>query len=186
MNYYLESERIGLRPLEKDDLPALLKLMTNRKLGELTGEIFPLTEKELYEFYERCQKTDNRVWFLIIDKESQNIIGETGLLRISYPWRTSDFSLIIFDQNYWGNGYGKEASQLMLDYAFHSLNLNRLGIGVVGFNERALKFWKSIGFVEEGIQREGYFCRGEFSDFIMMSLLYKDYKNAQKEFINDK
>lgn len=149
--------------------------MSNRELGELTGEVYPMTEEELYGFYERCQKTDNRIWFLIIDKATGKIIGETGLLRIFMPWRTSDFSMVIWDKAFWGAGYGKEAAKLMMDYAFNALNLNRLAIGVVGFNNRGLRFWNSIGFKEEGRQIEGYFCRGEYSDFIMMSLLKRDY-----------
>jgi len=84
--------------------------------------------------------------------------------------------LVIWDRNYWDRGYGKETTELMFNYAFNSLNLNRLAIGVVGFNKRALKFWESVGFKVEGRQIDGYFCNGEYSDFIMMSLLHKDYK----------
>jgi RimJ/RimL family protein N-acetyltransferase len=39
-----------------------------------------------------------------------------------------------------------------------------------------LKFWESIGFKKEGIQREGYFHNGKYSDFIMMSLLEDEYR----------
>lgn len=66
---------------------------------------------------------------------------------------------------------GKEVANLMFDYAFNTLNLNRLAIGVVGFNQNALKFWSSLGFQEEGKQIDGYFCRGQYSDFIMMAKL---------------
>ncbi len=174
MSYYLESPRIGLRTIRKSDLPEMMGLMTNHDIATLTGEVHPMTETSFDEFYERCQKTEDRIWFLIIDKATNKIIGETGLLRLYMPWRTSDFSLVIWDSNYWASGYGQEVASLMLDYSFNYLNLNRLAIGVVGFNERGLKFWKRIGFKEEGRQREGYFCKGEYSDFIMMSLLARE------------
>lgn len=176
MGAFLQSERIELRTIQKSDLPVLATLMNDREIGLLSGEVHPMTEKEQEDFYERCQKTDDRIWFLIVDKATNKIIGETGFLRIFMPWRISDYSLVIWDRDYWGAGYGKETASLMLDYGFNYLNFNRLAIGVVGFNERGLKFWNSIGFKEEGKQIDGYFCQGVYSDFIMMYLLQKDYQ----------
>ena len=175
MNAFLQSERIALRPIQRADIPALMALMSDREIGLLSGEVHPLTEKGFEDFYERCQKTEDRIWFLIVDKQTDKIIGETGFLRIFMPWRTSDFSLVIWDRAYWDAGYGQETAKLMLDYGFKHLNFNRLAIGVVGFNERGLKFWNRIGFKEEGRQIEGYFCNGVYSDFVMMYLLQKDY-----------
>lgn len=37
------------------------------------------------------------------------------------PWRTSDFSLVIWDRAYWGTGYGQETAKLMLDYGLWGL-----------------------------------------------------------------
>jgi len=177
---FLSSKRIELRTVKREDLKTLSILMEKRDITKLTGEVHPRTEKDWEDFYDRTQSMDDRIWFLIIDKKSGQIIGETGLLRIFMPWRTSDYSLVIWDKEYWGKGYGKETSQLMLDYAFNDLNLNRLAIGVVGFNHNGLKFWKSIGFIEEGKQIDGYFCNGVYSDFIMMYLLEKDFRNSKQ------
>jgi len=176
LSAFLEGKRIILRPVEKNDLKELCILMSNREIGELTGEVYPMTEKEMDDFYEKCQKTENRIWFLIIDKKTNKIIGETGFLRVFMPWRTSDYSLVIWDKEYWGKGYGKETAELMLNYGFGSLNFHRLAIGVVGFNENGLKFWKSIGFKEEGRQKDGYFCKGNYHDFVMMYYLESDYR----------
>jgi RimJ/RimL family protein N-acetyltransferase len=180
MGAFLKGNRIVLRTLRREDLKELASLMADREIGELTGEVYPLTEKEMDGFYEKCQKTDDRIWFLIIDAETDKIIGETGFLRIFTPWRTADYSLMIYDRAYWNKGFGKEAAALMLDYGFNALNFHRLAIGVVGFNGPALKFWKSIGFNEEGRQKDGYFCRGKYHDFIMMSLLESDYRKNIK------
>ena len=153
-------------------------LVQDREIDKLTGYVYPKTEKSWEDYYERNQNLDDRVWLLIVDKETGKIIGETGFIRIFMPWRIADFSLVIWDRSFWGKGYGKETSQLMFDYGFNHLNLNRLAIGVVGFNENGLRFWKSIGFVEEGKQNDGNFCNGRYSDFIMMYLLEKDYRKS--------
>jgi len=180
MAKYIEGKRIYLRTLKKSDLEELDLLMDDWKIMALTGSIYPNTEKELDESIERCQNTESRIWFGIIDKESNRIIGETGFLRMFTPWRTSDFTLEIWNNEYWGKGIGKEVAELMFEYGFNYLNFHRLSIGVVEKNERAIKFWKNVGFAEEGRQREGFFSDGKYSDFIMMSLLEDDYRSKKK------
>lgn len=180
MSSFMESKRIKLRPVQKGDLAELAELLSDREIGVLSGEVYPITEKGMEGLYERYQDTDNRIWFVIVDKQSNKIIGETGFLRIFTAWRTSDYSLMIWDRAYWGRGYGKEVSELMLEYGFNSLNFHRVAIGVVGFNERGLRFWKSIGFREEGIQKDGYFSGGKYSDFIMMYILEEEYRKRKR------
>jgi diamine N-acetyltransferase len=180
MPKYLEGERVFLRTINRSDLTELNELMDDRATLVLTGSVFPNTEKELEEFYERCQTTDTRVWFVIVDKEKNRIIGETGFLRIFMPWRTTDFTLEIWDKKYWGRGYGKEIAALMFEYGFDYLNFHRMAIGVVEKNARAMKFWKSLGFKEEGRQIDGFFSEGEYSDFVMMYLLETDYREKKR------
>src|SRR5659263_561824 len=176
MNKFLEGNRIYLRPVEKEDLRIFPEWINDKEIQSLTGEVYPMTEKGFEEFYEGTQKTEDRIWFVIVDKEKNIVIGETGFLRIFNPWRTADLSIIIGKKEYWGKGIGKEVANLMLEYGFNNLNFHRLVIGVVGFNEIGLKFLESIGFIKEGTQREGYFHNGKYSDFIMMSLLEDEYR----------
>lgn len=176
MNSFLEGPKVNLRPIKKSDLAYLETLFSEREIADLIGEVYPMTEKGMEDFYNKCQDEKDRIWFVIEDKESGRIIGETGFLRIFMPWRRADFSLIIWDKNYHGKGYGEETAHLMFEYGFNSLNLHRLAIGVVDINEVALKFWKKIGFAEEGREIEGYFHEGTYSDFVMMSLLEGDYR----------
>jgi len=95
-------------------------------------------------------------------------------------WRTTDLSIIIGEKSVWGKGYGNEAMKLLLDYVFGYLNYHRIAIGVVGTNERALRFYERIGFKQEGIQRDGYYYAHEYQDFVMMSLLEDEYQETRK------
>ena len=88
----------------------------------------------------------------------------------------SDLSIILGDKNAWGQGYGTEAINLLLDYAFGFLNFHRVALGVVSFNEKALHFYEKVGFKREGVQRDGYFYNHRYYDFIMMSILEDDYR----------
>lgn len=170
---FLQSDRIYLRPLIKDDVPFFFQFMNDETTRIKTGETRPSSLNEVEKFIE--QKSESRIWFAIVRKKDNIIIGETGLLRMFPAWRTTDMSIIIPEKENQGQGYGTEAINLMLSYAFGSLNFNRVAIGVVGFNETAIKFYKKIGFKKEGIQEEGYYCNFQYSDFIMMRILKREF-----------
>ncbi len=172
---FLIGDRVYLRPVEHDDLVHIRKWANNPEIRRLTGEVTPMTPAGAERFFEKVQNDEDRVWFVIVLKENDAPIGEAGLLRMFPAWRTTDLSIIIGEKDAWGKGYGTEAIRLLLDYAFGYLNFHRVSIGVVGFNERALRFYEKIGFKQEGIQRDGYFYDHAYSDFVMMSILEDEF-----------
>ncbi|MCL2701985.1 MAG: GNAT family N-acetyltransferase [Defluviitaleaceae bacterium] len=123
----------------------------------------------------------DRDWYAVTDL-SGRLVGETGLLRMWPHWRCTDLTIIIPDPADQGKGYGACATRLMLNRAFSHHGMNRVSIGVVGLNTQALTFYKRLGFKQEGIQEQGYFHNGRFSDFIMMRILESEFN--RKEYIN--
>jgi len=113
-------------------------------------------------------------WFAITDL-SGRIIGETGFLRLWRHWLCTDMSMIIPNPEDQGKGYGSEAGRLMINRAFNYYNLNRISVGVVELNTHAVRYWERLGFRKEGIQEQGYYHNGVYSDFIMMRLLKSEH-----------
>jgi diamine N-acetyltransferase len=173
---FLVGQRIYLRPLEQGDLDLIQKWANDPEIRWLTGEVMPMGEAAAAEFLEKVRTDHDRVWFVIALQANNRVIGEAGLLRMFNPWRTTDLSIIIGEKDAWGQGYGIEAIQLLLDYAFGYLNFHRVSVGVVGFNERAIRFYEKVGFKREGIQREGYYHDHQYHDFVMMSILEDEYR----------
>ena len=177
---FLNGERVYLRPLERTDLPLLQQWVNDSKIRELTGEVKPASFASMEAFFEKVQMDSERVWFVIVLREGDRVVGEAGLLRIFYPWRTTDLSIILGDKTCWAKGYGAEALHLLLEYAFGYLNLHRVAIGVVASNERALRFYKKAGFKQEGLQREGYYFNHAYQDFVMLSILEDEFRELHE------
>lgn len=169
-----------LRPLERSDLPSLVRWNNDPEIRSLTGEAYPSSLENTQAWFDRIKEDPSRVWFIIEERETGAPIGECGLLRIFPAWRTTDLTIIIGDQTCHGKGYGTEAITLLMDYAFGALALHRISIGVVGFNQRALAFYEKVGFQREGVQRDGYFYQHHFSDFIMMSILEEEFRALKR------
>jgi diamine N-acetyltransferase len=177
---FLTGERVYLRPIEPEDLPLIRKWANDPEIRRLTGAVSPLSQAAAEDFLERVRGDEKRVWFVVALKENDRVIGEAGLLRMFHAWRTTDLSLIIGEQDAWGKGYGSEALLLLLDYAFGYLGFHRVAVGVVGFNERAIRFYEKVGFRREGIQRDGYYCDHAYHDFVMMSILEDEFRRIHR------
>ena len=173
---FLSGEKVYLRPVEPGDYPQFYRWANDVETRGLTGETRPSSYAALQEYYEQMQKATDRVWLAVVVRETHQVIGETGLLRMFPPWRTTDWSLIIGEKNARGQGYGTQAAWLMLNYAFGYQNFHRVAIGVVGFNSGALHFYERLGFKREGIQEQGYYYDHEYHDFVMMRLLEDEFR----------
>lgn len=177
----LIGERIFLRPFEKRDLTHFQRWENDVELRKLIGEVAPMSRTEVEKWYKDLLADQDRVWFAIVLKKRNRVIGEAGLLRMDRPTRSTDMTIIIGERDAWGKGYGKEVGHLLLSYAFEHLGFHRVSIGVVGFNKNALKFWKSLGFRKEGVERDAHFYDNKYSDGIMMSILEDEFRKSMEK-----
>ncbi|CRK80851.1 acetyltransferase [Neobacillus massiliamazoniensis] len=70
--------------------------------------------------------------------------------------------------------------QEMLDYGFNQLGLNKIWLRLEVDNEKAIKSYKRIGYIEEGILRQDRLRKGVFVDRLRMSILKEEYINIMK------
>ncbi|MDH5494183.1 MAG: GNAT family N-acetyltransferase, partial [Candidatus Bathyarchaeota archaeon] len=174
----LTGKGVYLRPFGRGDLPYIRKWWNDAELRRLIGEVAPMSRAETEKWYKELLRDKDRIWFAIVLKKGDRVIGEAGLLRMFRPWRNTDMTIIIGERDAWGKGYGTEVGRLLLDYAFGRLGFHRISVGVVGFNKKALRFWESLGFKKEGVERDEYYYDNEYSDGVMMSILEDEYEKT--------
>ena len=78
-------------------------------------------------------------------------------------------------KEYQGRGYGSEAINWTLDWAFKQAGLHRVELSVLGWNDRAKQLYKKLGFREEGRRRECFFKDDEWWDEVHMGILKKEW-----------
>ncbi len=59
---------------------------------------------------------------------------------------TAEYHIFIGNKDYWGKGVARQASNLLLDYAFSILNLRSIHLRVNKYNNAAVKLYKKLGF----------------------------------------
>ena len=174
MNRTTIGTRVILREQSPEDAAFFAYWFNQPQVMFQCGFTEPTDEAHERFTIENSHKSEDSIWFTITDLNG-SILGETGLLRMWPAWHCTDLSIIIPDPQKQHKGYGTEAIRLMLDLAFHSYDMNRVAIGVVGQNTNALAFYRKIGFRQEGIQEQGYYYNGEYSDFVMMRILRSEW-----------
>ena len=174
MNQEIRGKRIILREQREEDAPFFTYWFNQPNVMFQCGFEKPVTEEEVKTCINVYHKSKDSVWYTITDLDG-NILGETGLLRMFPAWHQTDLTIIIPDPEMQHKGYGTEAIRIMLDMAFKEYEMHRVSIGVVGLNTDALKFYRKIGFKQEGVLEEGYYWNNEYSDFIMMRILSQEW-----------
>ncbi|HPX97256.1 MAG TPA: GNAT family protein, partial [Thermotogota bacterium] len=92
-------------------------------------------------------------------------------------WKARVATIGIFlGQPFWNKGLGTEAFQILIDFAFTELNMNKLKLFVFSFNKRAMRSYEKNGFKVEGVLRQEIFRDGQYHDEIVMGLLVSEWK----------
>jgi RimJ/RimL family protein N-acetyltransferase len=113
--------------------------------------------------------------FTIVENENDRPIGRGVLFNINHVDRKAMLGILIGEADYRGRGYGTEAVQLLLQYAFNLLNLNSVSLGVFEFNPAALRCYEKVGFKIIGRQRQGRILGNARYDVILMDILAEEF-----------
>jgi len=166
-------EKLQLRPLEKEDLKFIYQMQINPDVSNYWCEEPYTTMEKLVKSYETSHEVDSYRQFILT--RSNERIGFLAFYGIDPRHRHAEFAIMI-DPSQQGQGYATDASRLLIEYGFNQLNLHKLYLSVVKYNEKAIHIYKKVGFQIEGELKEHYFIDGKYEDAYFMGLLRADYQ----------
>ena len=114
-------------------------------------------------------ETGEVVQFIIRDKETDKKVGSVYLRDIDYKNHKAEFGIFIGEESYRNKGFGREAAELITEYAFQHLHLHKVYLRVLASNIRAHRSYLRAGFVEEGIAKDDVFLDDKFQDVVFMA-----------------
>lgn len=114
-------------------------------------------------------ETGKAVQFIIWEKETGLKIGSVYLRDIDRENLKAEFGIFIGEEEKLGCGYGREAADLITDYGFSVLGLNKIFLRVMAENERARKSYQRAGFTEEGLMKQDRIINGKKQDLVFMA-----------------
>ena len=180
---FIVGKKLYLRGLERSDLEGdYFQWLNNREVTRfMDSGIFPNTQEKMEEFYRNSALSSNNVILAIVDIDSDAHIGNIKLGPINWISRISPLGIMIGDKEFWGKNYAIETINLVLNYAFRSLNLHKVTLGVVEKNNAAVSVYKKTGFKVEGLAKSQFYLDGEYCDTLYMGMTREDFLINEKE-----
>ena len=138
--------------------------------------ILPLsyTEEEQFLDGQAAAKAGGKSYSFAIETLEGQYIGGCGYFDLDVKNRHAALGISIVEPEFWGKGYGADALEVLIEFLFNEMNLRKVHLTVFSFNERAIRCYRKLGFVEEGRLREHVFREGRYEDVILMGLFRSD------------
>lgn len=174
----LRGKTVRLTAVEKEDLGTVGRWYEDAGFARLFDAIpaAPKSAAQLAEWLDGVQKDKSGFLFAIRPVDEDTLLGYVELDGILWSNGNAWIGLGLGQRDNWGKGYGTEALQLTLAFAFDELNLHRVQLSVFAYNKRAIALYEKLGFVREGVYREHIRRDGQFYDMFLYGLLRREWQ----------
>jgi UDP-4-amino-4,6-dideoxy-N-acetyl-beta-L-altrosamine N-acetyltransferase len=167
----MEGKNIVLRPMTDADTDLIVRWRNQPFVREKMLRRALITTEGHREWIRTMVETGKVVQFIIIEKTNNRPIGSVFLRDVDYEFEKAEFGIFIGEEDALGLGYGTEAAEMMLDYAFKDLRLHKIYLRLLTDNEAAKKSYLKAGFQQEALLQEEVKLDGEFRDVLLMSVI---------------
>jgi RimJ/RimL family protein N-acetyltransferase len=192
-NVSISTERLVLRPLDEDDVPALAEMMNDELVGAWTDVPQPFTGEAARAWvteYAPAERAAGRGLDLAVTEFlTQRLVGVIQLTKTNWQVRSTELSYVIAP---WarGEGYACEAALATAQWLFGDQKFERIELRTAADNTASQQVAQKIGCISEGVLRNACIAhvRAEDgtwtdvrTDFIVWSLLPEDLDGVSDE-----
>lgn len=173
----LIGENIILREYRQEDLSALRAWVNDTETTKYLAGAYrrPQTWEQTEEWLERRLNGDaGGEGYVISDRETGKYLGQIDLMMIDPIARKAEMAIVLM-KSARKKGYARESIRLLLNYAFNTMNLNRVWLKCAEANVSAVKCYEKSGFKTEGVLRNDLFIGGKYQNAIIMGILREEF-----------
>lgn len=140
--------------------------------------------KKQYEKLEKQMEEDkNLFYFTIRARDDDRLVGRASVQWIDWANGNGFLRIGIGAAEDRRRGYGTQALQMLLRFAFAELNLYRVSAIVPEYNTAAVALMRKFGFVQEVSRRKSLERNGRRWDLYVFGLLRDEWQYQAEAFI---
>lgn len=169
MNIY--GNKIVLRAISPQDAKLLLELINDPDTEKMLGGFsFPVSMENQMHWISGLTENDHLLRCIIATKENMGMgLGTVILSDIDCKNGTAQIHIKMARDTGRGKGYGTDAINTMVEYAFKELRLNCVYAEVLEYNIPSQKLFAKCGFVKDGLLRARVFKNGSYINVFSFS-----------------
>ncbi len=174
------AQNLELCPIEKcsPDIQAGIREIRNE--SSIRKNMYQ--EKEIrsdeHEAWIAHVKSSKSIQFFAVLDINQKLIGGLSFSNIDMNNRRADWAFYL-TSHVQGRGYGKALEFLALEYAFITLELNKLNCEVIGWNKAVQKLHETFGFQLEGIRRQHVYRNEKYHDTTLLGITANEWEKQK-------
>jgi RimJ/RimL family protein N-acetyltransferase len=177
----LSNELATLRDLRVSDAPSLCATLSSQEVHRfMSAPPSDVAGFERFIQWAHGERTAGRLMcFAVVPKGYDAAVGIMQVRQIDQEFTTGELGAALGSQ-FWGTGLFEAAADLLFEFVFDGLGLRRLELRAAVQNGRANGAARKVGGVPEGVARRGLFCRGQYHDQLMWSILADDWRQSRE------
>jgi len=165
--------------VEREDLKLLRDWRNIQSFRRNFREFRELSMANQEAWFNKVSLSPNDFMFIIERLDDKTPLGVCGLLYVNWVIRSADYSFYIGHEEAYidSKGYAEEASHLLIQYGFHTLNLHKIWMELYSYDHRKIDFFTGkFKFNKDGMLRDNCFEDGKYHDSFVFSLLSHEYQ----------
>jgi len=180
----LNGEKIYLKPFSQEDISEEYISWFNDPIvcrdnshGDPNN---PYNEEKAQAYWQSIKNNDTAHVFTIRWKENNKHIGNAALSSIDWVNKTGMCTIIIGDKNSWGRGVGTEVYELLLEFGFNTLDLQRITSAQTTRNTAMNKICEHVGMKSQGLSSKKLDKDGQALDIVGYAITKEEYEAVAK------
>ncbi|NRD08349.1 GNAT family N-acetyltransferase [Rathayibacter agropyri] len=172
----MSGDKVRFRAINPEDRPILALWWSDAGEAILQQERIALLPAErIGATFDAWSSNDSPAGagFAVVDGD-EHLIGHVTIWGITVPTRIATLAIII-GPDFQNRGYGRDAMGVALRFAFQEMGAHKVEVQAWDYNDRAVRLYKSLGFVEEGRRRAAAFHQSRFHSQVQLGLLFDEY-----------
>ena len=173
----LKGTNIYLRALEPEDLDFIYAIENNESVWEVSNTQTPYSRFLIRQYLENAHQDiyeAKQLRLAICLTGSFETIGLIDLFDFDPKNNRAGVGIVISNETNRNSGIGSESLQLVINYAFHHLQLHQLYCNISEDNEVSLKLFKKQGFKTVGLKKDWTFSKKTFHNEYLLQLINTD------------
>ncbi|PTX61722.1 diamine N-acetyltransferase [Kordia periserrulae] len=169
----LTGEKLHLRALEPEDLDFIYDIENDETIWEISATQTPYSRFLIKQYLENAHLDiyEAKQLRLVMMSHNKETIGLIDLFDFDPKNKRVGVGLLIAKSEFRHKGYGKEALELVCNYAFKHLQVHQLYANIDEENAASIKLFETAGFQQIGVKKDWNFVNGNFKNELLYQKL---------------
>jgi [ribosomal protein S5]-alanine N-acetyltransferase len=178
----LSDGRVTLRELRPSDATSLFSMLSSEEVLRFVSPPPPDVKgfERFIEWAHAERAAGRYACFAVVPAGYDVAVGIVQVKQLDPAFSSAEWGACLGSQ-FWGTGTFTAAARLLLNFTFDVIGSHRLEARAAVQNGRGNGGMRKLGAVQEGVLRRSLWCRGQYHDQILWSILAEDWRQSRIE-----